>query len=78
MCKNPVEIQEEGRTRTVSSLLFFCFRGIEDEFRSRSDYISQLILDIASYYGYNDFLAEKLFHLFSVNEVHIFLFDNTC
>ncbi|KAJ7774721.1 NOL1/NOP2/sun family RNA met [Mycena metata] len=31
-------------------------------------YLDQLVLDICSYYGYNEFLAEKLFHLFSVPE----------
>ena len=31
--------------------------------------MQQLISDIASYYGYNDFLAEKLFQLFPVAEV---------
>ncbi|KAF7440410.1 rRNA (cytosine-C5-)-methyltransferase nop2 [Pleurotus ostreatus] len=36
--------------------------------RSRSEYIEQLTSDIASYYGYNDFLTEKLFHLFPVAE----------
>ncbi|KAH9934645.1 NOL1/NOP2/sun family-domain-containing protein [Fomitopsis serialis] len=35
---------------------------------SRSEYVQQLISDIASYYGYNDFLAEKLFQLFPVAE----------
>ncbi|KAH7914989.1 NOL1/NOP2/sun family RNA met [Hygrophoropsis aurantiaca] len=36
--------------------------------RSRSEYVDQLVSDIASYYGYNDFLAEKLFQLFPVAE----------
>ncbi|PPQ83329.1 hypothetical protein CVT25_003968 [Psilocybe cyanescens] len=36
--------------------------------RARSEYIDQLVADIASYYGYNDFLSEKLFLLFPVNE----------
>lgn len=40
-------------------------------FRSRSEYVQQLMSDIASYYGYNDFLAEKLFQLFPVAEVII-------
>ncbi|KAH9945997.1 NOL1/NOP2/sun family RNA met [Epithele typhae] len=36
--------------------------------RARSEYVQQLISDIASYYGYNDFLAEKLFQLFPIAE----------
>ncbi|KAF8902042.1 NOL1/NOP2/sun family-domain-containing protein [Gymnopilus junonius] len=36
--------------------------------RSRSEYVDQLVADIASYYGYNEFLAKKLFQLFPVNE----------
>ncbi|KJA27542.1 hypothetical protein HYPSUDRAFT_944453 [Hypholoma sublateritium FD-334 SS-4] len=36
--------------------------------RSRSEYTDQVIADIASYYGYNEFLAEKLFLLFPVSE----------
>ncbi|KAG2158359.1 NOL1/NOP2/sun family RNA met [Suillus bovinus] len=36
--------------------------------RLRSEYVEQLVSDIASYYGYNDFLAEKLFQLFPVSE----------
>ncbi|KAF8610206.1 NOL1/NOP2/sun family RNA met [Ceratobasidium sp. AG-I] len=34
----------------------------------KDEYVEQLISDIASYYGYNQFLAEKLFELFSVSE----------
>jgi hypothetical protein len=37
--------------------------------RSRSEYVEQLLSDIASYYGYNDFLVDKLFQLFPVAEV---------
>jgi ribosomal RNA methyltransferase Nop2 len=36
--------------------------------RNRAEFVEQLILDIASYYGYNDFLAEKLFQLFPAAE----------
>lgn len=36
--------------------------------RARSEFLEQLVSDIASYYGYNDFLAEKLFQLFPVAE----------
>lgn len=37
--------------------------------RSRSEYIEQLLSDICTYYGYNAFLAEKLFNLFPAAEV---------
>ncbi|KAI0695935.1 NOL1/NOP2/sun family-domain-containing protein [Cytidiella melzeri] len=36
--------------------------------RSRAEYVQQLVSDIANYYGYNDFLAEKLFQLFPISE----------
>lgn len=38
-------------------------------YRPRANYVSQLISDIAGYYGYNEFLAEKLFNMFPVGEV---------
>lgn len=37
--------------------------------RSRSEYVDQLISDICTYYGYNQYLAEKLFELFTPAEV---------
>jgi ribosomal RNA methyltransferase Nop2 len=39
--------------------------------RSRSEYTAQLVADIANYYGYNEFLTEKLLQLFPVGEVRI-------
>ncbi|KAJ4488108.1 NOL1/NOP2/sun family RNA met [Lentinula aciculospora] len=44
------------------------FKRLAEKGRSRSEYINQLLSDISSYYGYNDFLAEKLFQLFPVAE----------
>ncbi|KAH7923510.1 NOL1/NOP2/sun family putative RNA met [Leucogyrophana mollusca] len=44
------------------------FKKLGAKGRSRSEYVDQLVSDIASYYGYNDFLAEKLFHLFPIAE----------
>ena len=38
-------------------------------FRPRANYVSQVISDVAGYYGYNEFLAEKLFDMFPVGEV---------
>ncbi|KAG6376443.1 NOL1/NOP2/sun family-domain-containing protein [Boletus reticuloceps] len=44
------------------------FKKLAEKDRSRSEYVEQLLADIASYYGYNDFLANKLFQLFPVAE----------
>ncbi|KAL5533139.1 NOP2 [Sanghuangporus sanghuang] len=52
------------------------FRKLGAKDRSRSEYVEQLLADIASYYGYNDFLAEKLFQLFPVLEAIEFFESN--
>lgn len=60
-----------AKGRYVVHLFFFSF-GLHLQshvYRLRSEYVDQLVSDIASYYGYNDFLAEKLFQLFPVSEV---------
>lgn len=44
------------------------FKNLAEEGRSRAEYVDQLIHDIATYYGYTRFLAEKLFNLFSPSE----------
>ncbi|KAI0818552.1 NOL1/NOP2/sun family-domain-containing protein [Irpex lacteus] len=44
------------------------FKRLGAKGRSRAEYIQQLIADIANYYGYNEFLAEKLFQLFPISE----------
>ncbi|KAG6818197.1 hypothetical protein H0H87_000102 [Tephrocybe sp. NHM501043] len=44
------------------------FKRLAEKGRARSEYTDQLVADIASYYGYNEFLAEKLFQLFPVAE----------
>ena len=60
--------RKEGKNLSIANIstgsqLFFC--------RSRAEYTAQLVSDIASYYGYNEFLAEKLFQLFPVTEVSL-------
>jgi len=37
--------------------------------KSRSDVYDQFISDVCEYYGYNQFLAEKLVELFPIEEV---------
>ena len=49
------------------------FKRLATKGRSRSEYVEQLLADMASYYGYNDYLTEKLFGLFSVPEVRSFV-----
>ncbi|KAI5122078.1 hypothetical protein M0805_006060 [Coniferiporia weirii] len=52
------------------------FKRLGSKDRSRSEYVDQLLADIASYYGYNDFLTEKLFQLFPVLEAIEFFESN--
>ncbi|TIB28010.1 hypothetical protein E3P86_03948 [Wallemia ichthyophaga] len=56
-----------GRIRDIVRILgdFHRFKAAN---RSRADYTDQLVADIASYYGYTPFLAEKLFSMFSPDE----------
>ncbi|KAJ9076717.1 rRNA (cytosine-C5-)-methyltransferase nop2 [Entomophthora muscae] len=44
------------------------FKHLKDPSRSRSEYMDQLVRDIAAYYGYSEELAEKLLQLFPVGE----------
>ncbi|KAI8636435.1 NOL1/NOP2/sun family-domain-containing protein [Parasitella parasitica] len=44
------------------------FKKLRDPNSDRQDYVDRLIKDVSNYYGYSEFLAEKLFNLFSVSE----------
>ncbi|KAL1915980.1 uncharacterized protein VTP21DRAFT_6368 [Calcarisporiella thermophila] len=44
------------------------FNELREPGRSRTDYVDQLIKDMALYYGYTEYLLEKLFHLFTASE----------
>ncbi|RKP38482.1 NOL1/NOP2/sun family-domain-containing protein [Dimargaris cristalligena] len=44
------------------------FKAMRDPQRSRADYVARLLKDMALYYGYNDYMIEKLFELFPVSE----------
>jgi 25S rRNA (cytosine2870-C5)-methyltransferase len=46
------------------------------EGRSRAEYTAQLIKDICAYYGYSQYLAEKLFNLFPPREAFAFFEAN--
>lgn len=47
------------------------FKRLATDGRSRSEYMEQLTMDICSYYGYNQFLAERLLQLFPPAEVSV-------
>lgn len=47
-------------TRDIDNIYLFS--------RSRQEYVDRLLKDICAYYGYNYFLAEKLYNLFSASE----------
>lgn len=52
------------------------FANLAEEGRSRVEYTSQLMKDICAYYGYSEYLAEKLYHLFSPSEAFDFFEAN--
>lgn len=52
------------------------FSNLAEEGRSRPEYTAQLISDMCAYYGYSEYLAEKLFHLFSPSEAFDFFEAN--
>ncbi|QPG76631.1 rRNA (cytosine-C5-)-methyltransferase nop2 [Brettanomyces nanus] len=52
------------------------FKNLAEEGRSRAEYIDRLIKDICEYYGYTQFLAEKLFNLFTPSEAMEFFEAN--
>ncbi|KAK7417141.1 rRNA (cytosine-C5-)-methyltransferase nop2 [Neonectria punicea] len=52
------------------------FSNLSEEGRSRAEYTAQLIKDICAYYGYSEYLAEKLFNLFTPREAFAFFEAN--
>lgn len=52
------------------------FSKLSEEGRSRAEYTAQLIKDICAYYGYSEYLAEKLYNLFTPREAFAFFEAN--
>jgi ribosomal RNA methyltransferase Nop2 len=52
------------------------FAKLAEEGRSRAEYTAQLVKDICAYYGYSQYLAEKLFNLFPPKEAFAFFEAN--
>ncbi|KAK1827189.1 NOL1/NOP2/sun family putative RNA met [Podospora conica] len=65
------------RTRITETIrVLEDFSKLAEEGRSRAEYTSQLLKDFCAYYGYNEFLAEKLINLFSAREAFAFFEAN--
>lgn len=54
------------RTRITDTIrVLGDFAKLAEEGRSRAEYTAQLLKDICAYYGYSEYLAEKLYSLFT-------------
>ncbi|KAL5417386.1 rRNA (cytosine-C5-)-methyltransferase nop2 [Paraphaeosphaeria minitans] len=52
------------------------FKNLAEEGRSRTEYRAQMLKDICAYYGYSEFLADKLLSLFPAREAFAFFEAN--
>ncbi|KAK4190562.1 NOL1/NOP2/sun family-domain-containing protein [Podospora australis] len=65
------------RTRITETIrVLEDFAELGEEGRDRSEYTNQLLKDFCAYYGYNEFLAEKLMNLFPPKEAFAFFEAN--
>ncbi|KAF4984681.1 hypothetical protein FZEAL_197 [Fusarium zealandicum] len=65
------------RTRITENIrVLDDFANLSEEGRSRAEYTAQLIKDICAYYGYSEYLADKLFSLFTPREAFAFFEAN--
>ncbi|CAI6096880.1 hypothetical protein V2G26_016147 [Clonostachys chloroleuca] len=65
------------RTRITENIrVLDDFSNLRQEGRSRAEYTAQLLKDICAYYGYSEYLAEKLYNLFTPREAFAFFEAN--
>ena len=65
------------RTRITENIrVLDDFSSLSEKGRSRSEYTAQLIKDICAYYGYSEYLATKLYNLFTPREAFAFFEAN--
>ncbi|KAF3070680.1 25S rRNA (cytosine(2870)-C(5))-methyltransferase [Daldinia childiae] len=65
------------RTRITDTIrVLDDFANAAEEGRSRTEYTTQLLKDICAYYGYSEYLAEKLMNLFPAREAFAFFEAN--
>jgi ribosomal RNA methyltransferase Nop2 len=65
------------RTRLTDTIrVLDDFKNLAEEGRSRAEYRASLLRDICAYYGYSEFLADKLLNLFPPREAQAFFEAN--
>ncbi|KAK1757936.1 NOL1/NOP2/sun family-domain-containing protein [Echria macrotheca] len=65
------------RTRITETIrVLEDFSNLAEEGRSRAEYTNQMLKDFCAYYGYNEYLAEKLINLFPPREAFLFFEAN--
>ena len=65
------------RTRITETIrVLEDFSNLAEEGRSRVEYTDQMLKDFCAYYGYNEYLAEKLINLFPAREAFAFFEAN--
>ncbi|KAI9704694.1 MAG: rRNA (cytosine-C5-)-methyltransferase nop2 [Bogoriella megaspora] len=65
------------RTRITDNIRILTdFTKLSEPGRSRAEYTTQLLKDVCAYYDYSEFLAEKLFNLFTPAEAFAFFEAN--
>ncbi|KAL2205293.1 NOL1/NOP2/sun family putative RNA met [Sarocladium strictum] len=65
------------RTRITENIrVLDDFAKLAEEGRSRAEYTAQLLKDVCAYYGYSEYLAEKLYNLFTPREAFAFFEAN--
>lgn len=65
------------RTRMIEIIkVLENFKDLAEDGKSRADYTNRLLKDICEYFGYSEFLAEKLFNLFAPAEAMEFFEAN--
>lgn len=76
LAKQPTDVTAV-RTRMLEIVkVLENFKELAEEGKSRADYTSRFLKDICEYFGYSEFLAEKLFDLFSPAEAMEFFEAN--
>ncbi|GEQ69357.1 hypothetical protein JCM33374_g3028 [Metschnikowia sp. JCM 33374] len=76
LAQQPVDITSV-RTRMLEIVkVLENFKELSEEGKSRADYTARLLKDICDYFGYSEFLADKLFNLFSPSEAIEFFESN--